>query len=257
VEFFSRYSATRLPVYVRSTRQPQHCTPPSCQVDGAIEEPRPRNSWRRAKQFARSLPCPLPLEVTKLICGCSVTLSALVNLNISVWSSQFFPVQFQFLRTCQPLCLELHTNHQHMGPTHLSFSTPFFFFSTDSSPKLPIHPDAVLPTSGATLSPTSGATHLPHLLPAYIAHSAVRPLPFFAGVGALPGERREREAEAEVDPAARARERGVQSMGRGGFLARGGGGSVAPSTVGLLAGARAGAVAGGPPLPRTATAWST
>jgi hypothetical protein len=100
-----------------------------------------------------------------------------------------------------------------MGPTHLSFSFPLFFLSTDFSHQLPIHlrvaPPSVrlLPTSAA-LSPTSGvapssgaaAPHrrrplphlwhrpLPHLLPAYIAYSAMAP-PAWTPVGARGGGR--------------------------------------------------------------------
>lgn len=45
---------------------------------------------------------------------------------------------------------------------------------------------------------STGTAHLPHLLTAYIAHSAVCPLPCFTGDGTLLVERREREAEAEA-----------------------------------------------------------
>jgi hypothetical protein len=53
----------------------------------------------------------------------SVRLSALVNLQIQPPKGIFlpghhnFPVQFQFHRTRQPLCLELHTNYCLWGPT--------------------------------------------------------------------------------------------------------------------------------------------
>jgi hypothetical protein len=81
-------------------------------------------------------------------------LSALVDLQTQPLEGIFPPshlklsVQFQFLRTRQPLCLKLHINYQSRAHASYSFSSPLSTLSSSPNPHLPRdrrHPSLRLP----------------------------------------------------------------------------------------------------------------